>query len=99
MIESLTDAAIVLIVIVILFFGASKLPEIFRALGRATGEFKKGQMEAEMELAKMRNELSQQLRDANGSIIRSSRERELEMKIKELEMQLEELKKQLGNAK
>ncbi|VVB92936.1 Sec-independent protein translocase protein TatAt [uncultured archaeon] len=37
-------------VIVILIFGASKIPELARSLGKATGEFKKGKQEAEIEI-------------------------------------------------
>ena len=35
----------------LLLFGGSKLPELARSLGRAKGEFKRGQMELERELA------------------------------------------------
>ncbi|AFZ71055.1 twin arginine-targeting protein translocase, TatA/E family [Caldisphaera lagunensis DSM 15908] len=50
MLDSLIDWLIVIVVIAILFGGATKIPEIARALGRAVGEFKKGQMEVEKEL-------------------------------------------------
>jgi sec-independent protein translocase protein TatA len=36
------DWAIVAIIAVVVVFGASKLPEIARNLGRSSGEFKKG---------------------------------------------------------
>ena len=36
--------------ILILLFGASKLPELARSMGSATGEFKKGRQEVEEEL-------------------------------------------------
>ncbi|MFP3197682.1 MAG: twin-arginine translocase TatA/TatE family subunit, partial [Sulfolobaceae archaeon] len=48
-----SDVIIIIVVAIIVFFGATKIPEIFRSLGRATGEFKKGKMEAEMELMQM----------------------------------------------
>lgn len=35
---------------IILLFGASKLPELARSLGKSTSEFKKARMEAETEL-------------------------------------------------
>jgi len=87
MIDSPSDLLILIIVILIVFFGSSKIPEIFRSLGRATGEFKKGQLEAEMEIAKMQSEASQK------TIA------DLESKIRELEKQIEELKKQQIQAK
>ncbi|MCM8781977.1 MAG: twin-arginine translocase TatA/TatE family subunit [Candidatus Omnitrophica bacterium] len=40
---------LVILVIALLIFGAAKLPEIGRALGKAISEFKKGMKEGEME--------------------------------------------------
>ena len=42
--------------IVILLFGASKLPDLARSMGSATGEFKKGRQEVEEELEEMQDE-------------------------------------------
>ncbi|TRM86923.1 hypothetical protein DJ521_04555 [Sulfolobus sp. E3] len=42
MLDSPTDLLILSVVIAVVFFGSSKIPEIFRSLGRAMGEFKKG---------------------------------------------------------
>ena len=36
---------VVILIIILLLFGASKLPEIARALGRSVQEFKKGMKE------------------------------------------------------
>jgi len=87
MIDSATDLIILVIVVLVVFFGSSKIPEIFRSLGRATGEFKKGQLEAEMEITKMQSEAPQQTTT------------DLESKIRGLEKQIEELKKQQIQAK
>ena len=38
---------IVVVVILVLLFGAKKLPELARSVGRSTSEFKKGIAEAE----------------------------------------------------
>ncbi len=38
---------LVILVIVLLLFGASRLPEVARALGKSIGEFKKGLKEGE----------------------------------------------------
>ncbi|HEX2022899.1 MAG TPA: twin-arginine translocase TatA/TatE family subunit [Candidatus Thermoplasmatota archaeon] len=35
----------IIVVVIILFFGAAKIPELARALGRAKGEFEKGSRE------------------------------------------------------
>ncbi|BCU66935.1 hypothetical protein HS7_03720 [Sulfolobales archaeon HS-7] len=50
MFGSINDWIIVIVVAVILFGGASKIPELFRNLGRAVGEFKRGQLEIQKEL-------------------------------------------------
>ena len=40
-----------IVVVIIVLFGASKIPELARSLGKATGEFKKGKTEIENELS------------------------------------------------
>jgi sec-independent protein translocase protein TatA len=51
--DSFTDWLILLAVVLVLFGGASKIPELARAMGRAVGEFKKGQAEIEREIKDM----------------------------------------------
>jgi sec-independent protein translocase protein TatA len=41
---------VLIVVIIIVLFGASKIPELARSLGKATGEFKKGKQEIENEI-------------------------------------------------
>ena len=41
---------LLIFVVIVLLFGASKLPELARSMGRSMGEFKKGQYEVEKEL-------------------------------------------------
>lgn len=38
-----SDIAIIIIVALVLFVGSSKIPELFRSMGRALGEFKRGE--------------------------------------------------------
>jgi sec-independent protein translocase protein TatA len=40
---------ILIVVVIVLIFGARKIPELARSLGRAQGEFAKGKREAELE--------------------------------------------------
>jgi len=42
---------ILIVIVVILLFGANKIPELARSLGKATGEFKKGKHDIEAELS------------------------------------------------
>jgi len=89
------DIAVLVIVALILFFGASKLPELFRSMGRAVGEFKKGRMEAELELQQMQQASQQGQQAPNPQVsTQPSREAELEQKIRELQAELERLKAQ-----
>ena len=52
MIDSLWEWLIVGIVILALFGSAKKIPDFARNLGRATGEFKRGQTEIQQEIKK-----------------------------------------------
>jgi len=44
-----TEMMVIAVLAIVLFFGASKLPELARSLGQAMGEFKKAQREAELD--------------------------------------------------
>lgn len=50
MFDSLDDWLIIAVVVAILFYGSSKIPQLARALGRSVGEFKRGRLEVEREL-------------------------------------------------
>lgn len=52
-----TEIVIILTVVAIFFFGAEKISELARGLGRFTGEFKKGKAEMEKEIKKAEEEL------------------------------------------
>lgn len=45
---------IVVVIVVILIFGANKIPDLAKSLGRASGEFQKGKVEAEIEVQKLK---------------------------------------------
>ena len=44
------EILIIVLVVVVLLFGAKKLPELARSIGRAKGEFDRGKMEIEREI-------------------------------------------------
>jgi sec-independent protein translocase protein TatA len=46
----LPEIVLILLVVGILFFGSEKIIDFARAMGRASGEFKKGKMDIENEL-------------------------------------------------
>lgn len=45
-----TQELVIIFAVILLLFGASKLPELARSMGKAAGEFKKARMETENEL-------------------------------------------------
>ena len=45
-----TQEMVIVFAAIILLFGASKLPEFARSLGKSTSEFKKAKLEAEIKL-------------------------------------------------
>ncbi len=47
---SIEEIAIIGLVVVLLFGGGTQIPKLARSLGRATGEFKRGQMELQKEI-------------------------------------------------
>lgn len=69
---------ILILLLIFILFGASKLPEVARSLGKSMGEFKKAQREAEMEL----REFERNLRE--GKYTQSEKRRKLEKIAKDL---------------
>lgn len=49
---------IIICVVIVLLFGAKKLPELSRSVGKSISEFKKGKEEAERELKAMQEDSS-----------------------------------------
>ncbi|OPY26416.1 MAG: Sec-independent protein translocase protein TatAt [Methanocella sp. PtaU1.Bin125] len=49
-----TQEILLIFVVIVLLFGATKLPELARSMGRSMGEFKRGQFEVEKELNTMK---------------------------------------------
>ena len=48
-----TTEMTLIFLVVILLFGANKLPELARSMGKSMGEFKKAQRETELEIRKL----------------------------------------------
>jgi sec-independent protein translocase protein TatA len=55
MFDSPIDWIIIIAVVLLLFGSTKKIPEFARNIGRATGEFKRGQMDIKNELSKAVN--------------------------------------------
>ena len=52
-----TPEIILIVAVIVLLFGASKLPELARSAGKSAGEFKKAQKEAEISYQEFENSL------------------------------------------
>ena len=52
----ITEIIIIVVVVGVLFFGGKKMTEFAKSMGRFTGEFKKGKMEMDEELKKVKDE-------------------------------------------
>ena len=50
MFDSIDDWLIIAVVVGILFYGSSKIPQLANALGRSMGEFKRGKLQIEREM-------------------------------------------------
>ncbi|MEM0117782.1 MAG: twin-arginine translocase TatA/TatE family subunit [Conexivisphaerales archaeon] len=85
MFESVWDWIIVILVALLLFGGASKVPQLARAFGRAVGEFRKGQMEVERELRSLQE---------GGAGTQLQTEEEKKRRIAELQKELDQLRAQ-----
>lgn len=44
---------ILIFIVVVLLFGATKLPELARSMGKSMGEFKRAQRESDIEIQKL----------------------------------------------
>ena len=58
---------VLIVLVIIVLFGASKIPELARSLGKATGEFKKGKNEIENELSEIGNPIKENKPTENSS--------------------------------
>jgi sec-independent protein translocase protein TatA len=48
----------VVVIVVVLIFGAGKIPDLAKSLGRAQGEFQKAKVESDLELQKLKQGLT-----------------------------------------
>ena len=95
----MTEILIIVFVVIILLFGAKKLPELARSIGRAKGEFERGKMDIEREIkdekAKdAKKEDGKQTKKEEKDIIKAAKELGIETEGKSEE----ELKKEIANA-
>ncbi len=82
-----------LVVIIILLFGASKIPSLAKSLGRARGEFEKGKQEVEMEIKEAKMEKPETKEDEREKLEKAARALGIDVEGKSLEELREAIKK------
>jgi len=92
---------ILIAVVVIILFGAKKIPELGRSAGKFTGEFKKGQKEVELEMQDMERQakLKQQQADEDAKLTRvqkMAKDAGIDIHGKTDDQLLDEMEKKLG---
>ncbi len=89
-----------IVVAIIILFGASKIPELARSLGKATGEFKKGQKEIERELTNVEKSIKESPEEDKSSKIKQmARDLGISIEGKTDEQLLEEIQKKMPKVK
>lgn len=58
----------IILIILVLLFGANRLPDLARSAGLSIGEFEKGRREIEAELDDDRDDTPEQAADAEGDV-------------------------------
>jgi len=107
MLGSIWDWVILIVVVLVVFGGSKKIPELARSLGRASGEFKRGQIEVEKELRETSSAVEQTSgrKDTYSVGDQTTQTRadsytkaDVEERIAKLERELEELKRMRDQA-
>lgn len=88
---------ILIVLAVLILFGASKIPELARSLGKATGEFKKAKIETENELRN--TEMSLKEKPAESKIKQMAKDLGIATEGKSDEQLLDEIQKKMPTVK
>ena len=84
---------ILIVVVVVLIFGAGKIPQLAKSIGRARGEFEKGKFEGEEEVRKAREDSKKTERTEREKLENAAKALGLNVEGKSDEELREELKK------
>lgn len=90
---------ILIIIVVLLLFGASKIPELARNLGRGVAEFKRAQKEAEMELRELERDLKTSKEEKRKKLEKIAKDLGINPEGKNDEELLEEINKAISSQK
>jgi sec-independent protein translocase protein TatA len=87
---------IVIVIVVVLIFGASRIPSLAKSLGRAQGEFQKAKVESDMELKKLKESTSSPQPSEHDKLLKAAWELGISTEGKTDDQIREEVKKALG---
>ncbi len=91
---------LLIFVVIVLLFGATKLPELARSMGQSMGEFKVGQMEAEKKYENMKSQVNPPAQSADDIALtraqRMAKNLNIDIKGKTDEQLLAEIEKKLA---
>ncbi len=90
---------ILIALVVIILFGASKIPELARSLGKATGEFKKAKSETERELKDVEKSLKESPQESSSKIKKMARDLGIVTEGKSDEQLLDEIRIKMPTVK
>ncbi len=88
----MTEVLIIAFIAIILLFGAKKLPELAKSMGRAKGEFERGKMEIEREI---KEEKAKEEKKEENDIIKAAKDLGIETEGKSEEELKAEIKKKM----
>jgi sec-independent protein translocase protein TatA len=91
---------LLIFVVIVLLFGATKLPELARSMGQSMGEFKVGQIEAEKKYENMKSQVNPPAQSADDIALtraqRMAKNLNIDIKGKSDEQLLAEIEKKLA---
>jgi sec-independent protein translocase protein TatA len=85
-----TQELILILIVVLFIFGPSKLPELARSLGKAAGEFKRAQVETELDIKRFNKPIDD--KDKDTKIHNLAIEMGIDVKNKTSEQLVEEIR-------
>lgn len=94
-----TNEVLLIFLAIIVLFGASKIPELARSLGKATGEFKKAKQETENELKGVEKSLKESPPDSSSKIRKMAKDLGIAVEGKNDEQLLDEIQKKMPTVK
>ncbi|MCE8422863.1 MAG: twin-arginine translocase TatA/TatE family subunit [Candidatus Methanoperedens sp.] len=90
-----TNEIILIVAAIIILFGASKIPELARSLGKATSEFKKAKQETELELKDMEKSTKEDSGNKSAAIKQMAKDLGIEVEGKNDDQLIEEIQKKM----